>query len=36
MTEQDVEAIAGMGSVSDDVPRVISRNRAWMKNYKIR
>jgi len=35
MTEQDVEAIAGMGSVSDDVLRMIARNRAWMKNYKI-
>jgi hypothetical protein len=35
MTEQDVEGIAGMASVSDDVLRTISRNRAWMKNYKI-
>jgi len=35
MTEQDVEAIAGMGSVSDDVLRMIARNRVWMKNYKI-
>jgi hypothetical protein len=35
MTEQDVEAIAGMASVTDDVLRSISRNRAWMKNYKI-
>ncbi len=35
MTEQDVEAIAGMASVTDDVLRMISRNRAWMKNYKV-
>jgi hypothetical protein len=35
MTDQDVEAIAGMGSVSEDVLRLIARNRTWMKNYKI-
>jgi len=35
MTEQDVEGIAGMGSVSDDVLRMIAHKRAWMKNYKI-
>jgi hypothetical protein len=35
MTDQDVEAIAGMASVSEDVLRMIARNRAWMKNYKI-
>ena len=35
MTEQDVEAIAGMGAVQEDVLRMISRNRGWMKNYKI-
>ena len=35
MTEQDVEAIAGMGAVQEDVLRMIARNRAWMKNYKV-
>ncbi len=35
MTEQDVEAVAGMGSVSEEVLRMIARNRAWMKNYKV-
>jgi len=35
MTEQDVEAVAGMGSVSDEVLRIIARNRGWLKNYKI-
>jgi hypothetical protein len=35
MTEQDVEGIAGMASVSEDVLRTIARNRAWIKNYKI-
>ena len=34
MTDQDVEGIAGMASVSEDVLRIIARNRAWMKNYK--
>jgi len=35
MTQQDVEAIAGMGSVSEDVLRMIAHKRAWIKNYKI-
>ena len=35
MTEQDVEAIAGMGSVSEDVLRMIAHKRVWIKNYKI-
>jgi hypothetical protein len=35
MTEQEIEGIAGMGSVSEDVLRIISNKRAWMKNYKI-
>ncbi len=35
MTEQDVEAIAGMASVQEDVLRMIARNRSWMKNYKV-
>ncbi len=35
MTDQDVEAIAGMGAVSEDVLRMIAHKRAWIKNYKI-
>src|SRR5262249_3731254 len=35
LAEPEVEAFAKMGSVSDDVLRTISQNRAWMKNYKI-
>jgi hypothetical protein len=35
MTDQEVEAIAGMASVSEDVLRLIANNRGWMKNYKV-
>ncbi len=35
MTETEVEAIARMGSVSEDVLRVIAMNRAWTKNYGV-
>jgi hypothetical protein len=35
MTDQEVEAIAGMASVSEDVLRIIANNRGWMKNYKV-
>jgi hypothetical protein len=35
MTDQDIEAIAGMASVTDDVLRMIARNRTWLKNYKV-
>jgi hypothetical protein len=35
LTEQEVEAIARMASVSEDVLRIIGANRAWMKNYKV-
>ncbi len=35
MTEQEVESVAGMASVSEDVLRIISNNRGWMKNYKV-
>jgi hypothetical protein len=35
LSEPEVEAIAGMGSVSDDVLRIIGNNRQWMKNYTI-
>jgi len=35
MTEQEVESIAGMASVSEDVLRIVANNRSWMKNYKV-
>jgi hypothetical protein len=35
LTENEVEAISRMASVSEDVLRTISHNRNWMKNYKI-
>lgn len=35
LTEQEVEAIAGMGSVSDEVLRIIGHNRKWVKSYAI-
>jgi hypothetical protein len=35
LTEPEVEAIAKMGSVSEDVLRTIGGNRAWIKNYGI-
>ena len=35
MTETEVASIAKMGSVSEDVLRVIAMNRAWTKNYTV-
>jgi hypothetical protein len=35
LTETEVESIAKMTSVSEDVLRIIGRTRAWMKNYTI-
>ncbi len=35
LTEQEVESIARMASVSEDVLRMIAHKRAWMKSYKI-
>ena len=35
LTDGEVEGIARMASVSEDVLRIIGSNRAWMKNYKI-
>lgn len=35
MTEAEVEAIAKMGSVSEDVLRTIAQSRAWTKNYGV-
>ena len=35
MTEMEVESISRMANVSEDVLRIISANRAWMKNYQV-
>lgn len=35
ITDSEVESIAKMANVSDDVLRIIGRTRAWMKNYSI-
>jgi hypothetical protein len=35
LTEQEVESISRMASVSEDVLRMIAHNRAWMKSYKV-
>lgn len=35
LTEAEVEAIARMGSVGEDVLRTIGQSRAWTKNYGI-
>jgi hypothetical protein len=35
LSEPEVEAIAGMGSVSDEVLRIIGNNRQWIKNYMV-
>jgi hypothetical protein len=35
LTEMEVESIARMANVSEDVLRIISINRAWMKNYQV-
>jgi len=35
MTETEVESIARMGSVSEDVLRTIAQSRAWTKNYGV-
>ena len=35
LSEQEVESIARMSNVSDDVLRTIASNRAWTKNYSV-
>jgi hypothetical protein len=35
LTETEVEAFTRMGNVSEDVLRIISMNRSWMKNYGV-
>jgi hypothetical protein len=35
LTESEVEAIARMANVTEDVLRIIAGTRAWMKNYAV-
>lgn len=35
VSESEIESFAKMATVSDDVLRTISMNRAWMKNYGV-
>ena len=35
LTDAEVESIAKMSSVSDEILRIISNNRGWMKNYAV-
>ena len=35
LTETEVEGIAKMANVSEEVLRIISMNRGWMKNYPV-
>jgi hypothetical protein len=35
LTEAEVESFAKMANVSEDVLRIISTNRGWMKNYAV-
>jgi hypothetical protein len=35
LTENEVEGIARMANVSEEVLRVIGTNRAWVKSYSI-
>jgi hypothetical protein len=35
LTENEVQAIARMANVSEDVLRIIGANRGWMKNYGV-
>src|SRR5262249_31005560 len=35
LTTAEVEAIAKMANVSDEILRIIAMNRAWIKNYNV-
>ncbi|HEY7185840.1 MAG TPA: hypothetical protein VH436_04790 [Vicinamibacterales bacterium] len=35
LTSAEVEAIAKMANVSDEILRIIAMNRAWVKNYNV-
>ena len=35
LTDSEVESIAKMSSVSEEILRIIATNRNWMKNYVV-
>jgi hypothetical protein len=35
MTESEIESIAKMASVSDEILRIIANTRQWMKRYTV-
>lgn len=35
LSDQEVESIAKMATISDELLRIISMNRAWVKNYPV-
>ena len=35
MTENEIESIAKMANVSEEILRIIAQTRAWMKNYSV-
>lgn len=35
LTESEVEAIAKMANVSEEILRIVAGNRAWIKNYNV-
>ena len=35
LTDSEVESIARMSSISDEILRIISNNRGWMKSYAV-
>jgi hypothetical protein len=35
LTESEVEAIAKMANVSEEILRIVASNRAWVKNYNV-
>jgi hypothetical protein len=35
LTESEVEAIAKMANVSEEILRIVGNNRAWVKNYNV-
>ena len=35
MTETEIESIAKMASISDEILRIIANTRGWMKRYGI-
>lgn len=35
ITESEIEAVSRMGTVSEDVLRIIANTRAWMKHYPV-